>query len=63
MLAVRSLVVLAAAALVAGGCTSSVDGTAAPQSAGNPTDPAFPSSGTIDLTLTADRGADRKSVV
>jgi len=30
----RTLVVLAAAALLAGGCTSSVDGTAAPQSAG-----------------------------
>jgi hypothetical protein len=59
----RSLVVLAAAALVAGGCTSSVDGTAAPQSAGNPTGPAFPGSGTIDLTLTADRGAADGAVV
>ena len=63
MLAVRSLVVLAAAALMAGGCTSSVDGTAAPQSAGNPTGPAFPSSGTIDLTLTPDRGAADGAVV
>jgi hypothetical protein len=38
---VRSLVVLVAAALEAGGCTSSVDGTAAPQSAGNPTGRSF----------------------
>ena len=63
MRVVRSLVVLASAALVAGGCTSWVEGTAAPQSAGNPTGPSFPSSGTIDLTLIADRGAADGAVV
>jgi hypothetical protein len=59
----RTLVALAAAALLAGGCTSSVDGSASPRSAGNPAGPAFPSSGTLDLTLTADRGAADGAVV
>src|SRR4029079_11171914 len=42
---------------------ASSTGPAAPQPAGNPTGPAFPSSGTIDLTLTADRGAADGAVV